>query len=165
MKHRYLVLLLSLVVLISGCLPAPHYQKQYGIPQNKWRYDFQPKFKFEITDANAKYRTYFIIQHTEAYPYSNLWMWWYIKTPGDNFIKKERVQVTLAEPTGKWMGRGLGAIYEERILIDLGDSVHLKKPGMYEIVMEQNMRINPLPEILHVGLRIEKISKSNLGGK
>jgi hypothetical protein len=33
------------------------------------------------------------------------------------------------------------------------------KPGVYELMFEQNMRMNPLPEILQVGLRLEKVDK------
>lgn len=143
--------------LLSGCLPSPFYQKQEAIPKNAWNFTFRPVFKFDISDSTARYYPFIIIQHTQAYAYSNLWLWLYIKTPGDSIIKKERLNLTLAAPDGKWLGRGLGAVYEERIPINLGDSVHLKKPGTYEIALEQNMRKNPLPEILHVGLRIQKV--------
>ncbi len=83
----------------------------------------------------------------------------YIKSPGDSIIKKERVNVVLASPTGKWLGRGFGTIYEERVVLALGDSVKFNRKGTYEIALEQNMRVNPLPEILHVGLRVEKFGQ------
>jgi hypothetical protein len=50
----------------------------------------------------------------------------------------------------------MGEIYEQRMPISLGDSVNLSRPGTYEVTLEQNMRINPLPDVLHVGLRVEK---------
>jgi gliding motility-associated lipoprotein GldH len=84
-------------------------------------------------------------------------MWVYIKTPGDSVIKKERVNIILAEATGKWLGRGMGEIWEQRMQLNLGDSINFYRKGTYEISLEQNMRINPLPDILHVGLRVEKI--------
>ncbi len=83
-------------------------------------------------------------------------MWMYIKTPGDSIATKARINITLAEASGKWLGRGMGEIFEQRMPISLGDSVNLSKAGTYEVVIEQNMRINPLPEVLHVGLRVEK---------
>ena len=155
--RRYLLLVLLIGLALGGCIPSPYYQKQEPIPQNQWAYSFSPVFKFDITDTTAHYRTSFIIQHTQAYPYSNLWMWLYIKTPGSPNIKKERVNVILADPTGKWKGRGMGAIYEERVYLDLGDSVKFDRTGTYEIRLEQNMRVNPLPEVLHVGMRVEMV--------
>ena len=160
MRHIFLLALLF-SCFFAGCLPSPFYQVQEAIPQNEWKYDFRPKFKFEITDTDAFYQPYFIIRHSEAYPYCNLWMWMYIKTPGDSLIKKERVNVTIAGPEGKWLGRGMGAVYEERVKLYLGDSVMFNRKGTYEVVLEQNMRVNPLPEVLHVGLRVDKVTAAN----
>ncbi|NDC40301.1 MAG: gliding motility lipoprotein GldH [Chitinophagia bacterium] len=148
--------LLALSIGLSGCLPSPYFQKQEAIPNNAWNYNFKPVFRFNITDTSVSYRTYFIIQHTQAYPYCNLWLWLYIKTPGDSTIKRERLNLTMADATGRWLGRGMGAIYEERIGVNFGESVTFKRPGTYEIALEQNMRVNPLPEVLHVGLRVER---------
>lgn len=152
---RNLIFIIAVCLFFAGCLPSPYYQKQESIPQNAWNYNFTPVFKFDVLDTQAHYQPYFLIQHTQAYPYSNLWMWLYIKTPGSNTVRKERVNIVLADPAGRWKGRGMGAIYEERVYLDLGDSVTFNKPGTYEIKLEQNMRVNPLPEVLHVGLRIE----------
>jgi gliding motility-associated lipoprotein GldH len=140
-------------------MPSPYFQREEAIPQNAWAYDFKPSFKFNIADTNASYIPYFVIRHTEAYPYSNIYMWVYAKRPGDTTFHKTRVNIKLAENSGKWLGRGMGEIYEQYMPISLGEvdrKMFFKKTGTYEIKLEQNMRINPLPEILHVGIRIEK---------
>lgn len=155
-RIRIVAIFLLSCCLLAACMPSPHYQKQEAIPGNAWTYSFKPVFTFEITDTTAVYQPYFIIRHTQAYPYNNLWMWLYIKTPGDTVTTKARINITLSEPSGKWLGRGMGEIYEQRMLISLGDSVNLSRKGTYQITMEQNMRINPLPEVLHVGFRVEK---------
>ena len=148
--------LLLLVCLLAACLPSPYFQKEESIPRNEWSYNFVPTFKFDITDTTVNYQPSFIIQHTQAYPYSNIWIWVSVKTPGDSTTIKQRVNVVLAEPTGKWLGRGMGEIYEQRMKINL-DSVNFHHAGTYQVSLEQNMRINPLPEILHVGFRMEKV--------
>ncbi len=161
LKYVQIALVIVAATLFTGCLPAPPYfQKVYSIPQNQWSFNYKPVFKFEITDSNAVYKPYIVLKHSEAYQFSNLWLLLYIKTPGAKVIKQERVNLTLADPAGVWMGRGLGATFEERVYVDFGDSVKLKQPGIYEISMEQNMRVNPLPEILHVGLRVEQFKKN-----
>lgn len=159
---RLLSIFALFVFCAAGCIPAPYYQKQVAIPNNAWSYNYKPMFRFEVRDTSAKYRTYFIIQHTQAYPFSNLWMLAWIKAPGDTIAQKRRVQVTMADATGKWLGRGMGAIYEERIGILFGDDFTYNKPGTYEITLEQNMRVNPLNDVLHVGLRVEKGSTEGL---
>ena len=156
-KLHIFYFLLFTICFFCGCMPSPYYQKEETIPQNEWAYGFKPTFTFDITDTTGIYKTSFLIQHTQAYPYCNIWMWVYVKSPGDSVIKKERVDVMLAEATGKWLGRGMGEIWEQRMQLDLGDSVKFNRKGTYEISLEQNMRINPLPDILHVGLRVEKV--------
>jgi gliding motility-associated lipoprotein GldH len=156
MRLSRFILFIVLSCCMAACMPAPHYQDQKAIPGNAWNYNFKPKFTFTISDSTAQYQPYFIIRHTQAYPYNNIWMWMYIKTPGDTTATKARINIDLAEANGRWLGRGMGEIYEQRMPISLGDSVNLSRPGTYEVTLEQNMRINPLPDVLHVGLRVEK---------
>lgn len=155
--YRIILFILIGAVFLTGCLPSPVYQKQDSIPKNSWQYSYQPSFKFEITDTASLYNIYFLIRHTEAYPYSNVWLWIHTKAPGDTVFRKTRIEVPLAEHSGKWLGRGMGEIWEQRMPITQeGDTAILRKKGTWEIKLEQNMRINPLPEILQVGLRVEK---------
>ncbi len=144
--------------LISGCMESPFFQKDVTLPGYQWKYDYQPAFKVDIHDTAALYNLYFIIRHTEAYPYSNIWMWIYTKEPGDTSFQRTRIEIPLAEKSGKWLGRGMGEIWEQRMPITRNDApMTFKKSGTYEIRFEQNMRINPLPEVLQAGLRVEKL--------
>lgn len=149
-----------LLACFTSCIKSPYYQKEYSVPQNAWRYQFKPSFKFEITDTTSSYDLFFNIRHTEAYPFSNIWVWIYTKQPGDSTFQKSRIEIPLAEPSGKWMGRGAGEIWEQHMPLTAGDKAMVfKKTGTYEIRMEQNMRVDPLPEVLQIGLRVEKQSK------
>lgn len=158
MVHRFLVLIAFCAALgFAGCLPSPYYQKDQTIPRNQWTYQFKPKFKFEITDTTSTYNLYFIIRHTEAYPFSNIWMWVYTKQPGDSVATRSRIEIPLAEPSGKWLGKGMGEIWEQRLpMTKDGAPMVFNKTGTYEMQFEQNMRVNPLPEVLQIGLRVEK---------
>jgi gliding motility-associated lipoprotein GldH len=153
---RYSLIIFALLSIFTGCLPGPYFQKEESIPQNAWTYNFKPSFTFDITDTAAAYQPYFVIRHTQAYPYCNVWVWLYVTTPGDSIPKKERINVVLAESSGKWLGRGMGEIYEQRMRIKFSDSVKFNHKGTYQVTMEQNMRINPLPDVLHIGFRQEK---------
>lgn len=148
------------VLFIAGCIPSPYYQKDYTIPQGKWTSQFRPSFKFEITDTASTYNMYFLIRHTETYPYSNIWLHIYTRQPGDSAFKESRIEIPLADPSGKWLGKGMGEIWEHRMPMTGNDNaMFFAKPGKYEIKFEQNMRVNPLPEVLQVGLRIEKTGR------
>ncbi|GAA4456112.1 gliding motility lipoprotein GldH [Rurimicrobium arvi] len=169
-------LLLLPLFLIGGCVQSPYFQKTYDIPGNKWKLDYHPSFVLDIEDTTIHYNISFLIRHTNNYPYSNIWLKLGIKGPGDTTFTNTRVEVPLATPQGQWLGTGMGEIYEQRrmIVVDHNaipvtlDLVSLSensynnlfsKKGRYEIRLEHNMRDNMLPDVLQVGLRIEKSSK------
>lgn len=155
LKQR--VFIFAAVLLLSGCMESPVFQQQIAVPKNAWAYDFKPTFRFDIDDTVSDYKVYFLIRHTEAYPFSNIWLQLYNKQPGDSTFLKSRVEVPLAQNTGQWIGRGMGEIWEHRMPLTRDDApMRFKKAGRYEIRFEQNMRSNPLPEVLQVGLRVEK---------
>lgn len=152
-------LITALVLLsLNGCMPSAYYQKEVALKQFEWNYKEKPSFQFTITDTSAYYNLYFLIRHTEAYPFSNIWLLVHTKEPGDSVSELSRIEIPLAEQNGKWLGRGMGEIWEQRMPMTRNDApMVFKKPGTYQIVLEQNMRVNPLPEVLQVGLRVEKI--------
>ena len=155
------IVLVACAALFCGCIESPYYQKQHAVPQNSWDYKYMPTFEFEVTDTTSLYNVYFLMRHTEAYPFANIWMNIYTKQPGDTAFSKQRVNVPLAATAGpnngQWLGRGMGGIWEHKLRITHeGDTAILRKKGKYTFKFEQNMRINPLPEVLQVGLRIER---------
>lgn len=160
MYKKIFLLFCSVILLVSqGCIKSPFYQREEAVPASAWSYNFKPVFKINVTDTTAAYRTYFIFRHTEAYPFSNIWMWVYTRQPHDTAFQRSRINIQLTEPSGKWLGRGMGEIYEQYLPVSITDSsgALFKKKGEYEIKFEQNMRISPLPQVLHVGLRVEKV--------
>jgi gliding motility-associated lipoprotein GldH len=156
LSRRLLLWSVLFSVIFSGCVPAPYYQRSETVPGAAWEYGFRPRFAIEILDTTAQYKTYFLIRHTQGYPYNNIWLLISTKGPGDKQARKERVNVVLAEPSGKWMGRGMGEVWEQRMVMQLQDSTLFRRRGTWEISVEQNMRVNPLPEIIDAGIRIER---------
>lgn len=167
---------LLLLMLLSGCVSSPYYQKSYNIPNNKWAQDFKPNFVVDIEDTSVHYNIYLIIRHTNLYAYSNIWLWVSVKQPGATTFTRTRIEIPLANLQGRWLGEGTGELYEQRRMIVLNHNEipltdalvslseqsidHLfGKKGRYEIRLEQNMREQSLADVLHIGLRIEKSSK------
>lgn len=163
---RFLPLLL-LLLIFAACQPSPQYQKHVTIPSKGWQYDYQPSFQVNITDTTAPYQLFLVIRHTNAYPFSNIWLRLRTQQPGDSSFQEERYEVTLASPTavlpdgslsGGWLGRGMGEIWEQRMALnDAQHPVYFKQAGTYVFKLAQDMRLNPLPEVLQVGLRLEKL--------
>src|ERR1051325_1586329 len=97
LPKRYLLLPLT-ACLLAACRPSPQYQDHVTIPKYAWTYDFRPTFSFNITDTQAAYQLFFLIRHTDAYPYNNIWLMMDTKGPGDStFTTHSRVELPLAD--------------------------------------------------------------------
>lgn len=177
-RFQQLLAAVGITLSVASCMPSPYYQQSYSVPGSAWGYNFAPGFRFELPDTSANYDTYFIIRHTKAYPYSNIWVKLNVKRPGDSTFNSVRLELPLTAPSGQFGGRHMGEIYEQRCQFTLDQIIGISKQansildqklvvsvqgkpvmsqkGIYEIKIEQDMRENPLPEVLQVGLRIER---------
>ena len=82
---------------------------------------------------------------------SNLYMYVHVKGPGGQHYK-DTVNMLLAEPDGRWIGKGTGKLRELRLLYR--KQVVFSEPGEYTFSLEQAMRREKLP-VTDIGLRIE----------
>jgi gliding motility-associated lipoprotein GldH len=132
-----------------------------SIPGSAWSSSYRPEFRFEVDDTTSAYQLFFLIRHTDAYPFNNIWLRMDVKAPGDTAFSQNRMEVPLAERAGphagKWIGRGIGEIYEQRIPLTnaLSPTLFYKK-GTYTVRLTQDMRTDPLPEVIQVGILLEK---------
>ncbi|MFN3875215.1 MAG: gliding motility lipoprotein GldH, partial [Flavobacteriales bacterium] len=63
----------------------------------------------------------------------------------------------LADPAGRWLGKGTGFIFASRhakVLYRWGNT--FPASGRYTMRIEQAMRDNPLPGVIDVGVSIER---------
>ena len=67
---------------------------------------------------------------------------------------RDTIECILADNSGKWLGEGSGDIWDNQILFKKG--VRFRKTGTYRFTLEQAMRVENLPLIMDVGMRIEK---------
>ena len=151
-------LALLLTLLIASCRPSPQYQDHYNIPGSAWDAGYRPQFNFRIDDTAAAYQLFLLIRHTDAYPFSNIWVNMESRAPGDSAWGRTRVEIPLAAPSGRWLGRGAGALWEQRVAINPpAQPAFFPKSGEYTVRLSHDMRRNPLPEVLTIGLRLEKL--------
>lgn len=106
-----------------------------------------------INDTISKHNFYINVRHNSDYQYSNLFLFVRMVLP-DKRIAIDTVECTLATPEGKWLGSGLGDIYDTQILYRR--NFVFPQSGNYQFFISQAMRIDPLINIKEVGLRIEK---------
>lgn len=151
------ILLLSVVSSwLTACATIDVFEKNTPIPKHQWQYSMQPLFDFNINDTAAYYNVYVLLRHTDAYRYNNIWINVGSKFSRDT-MQYRRLDIPLGSDAGGWEGTGVGDIWEVRKSITQGP-VKFNKIGNYTFSVAQVMRENPLPEIISVGIRVEKVN-------
>jgi len=156
-KSQIFLILLALIACDSNRI----FEKNSSINQNVWSLSQAPTFQYHNTDSITNANLFLNVRHTSQYPFSNLWTFVYTTSPkGHTTI--DTVECLLAQKDGKWLGSGLGDIWDLQTKIG---TIDLKEIGLYEFKVEQAMRhgslakIEHLPGVMEVGLRIEHQNK------
>lgn len=144
---------LFVAVFFNSCNSNRVFEENKEIPKNNWDYNTRLSFKVNIEDTVAMYNMYINVRNAGFYRFSNLFL--FINTGLPNgIITRDTVEITLASPEGKWLGDGLGDIYDNRYLFR--KQFKFPMAGEYTFDLIQAMRVNPLPGIMDAGIRIEK---------
>jgi gliding motility-associated lipoprotein GldH len=98
---------------------------------------------------------YIVLRHTDAYRYNNIWLNVGTQSPGDT-TRYQKFDLQLGTDATGWEGTGMDDIWEVRKLITNGP-VRFNKAGNYKFTIAHIMRENPLPNIMNIGLRVEKV--------
>lgn len=146
-----------LLFVFGSCIRSNVYEKNVSIPFNQWHSTDKQSFDFRISDTSATYQLYFTMRHTDAYPFANLWLNVRSNLPGESGDSAVKIEIPLAQADGKWLGRGMNEIWEHRMpLSRSGKAIKFNRSGNYHIELQQIMRSDPLPEVMSVGIRLEK---------
>lgn len=131
------------------------FEKNVAIPGHAWESSFAPRIGFTINDTASSYHIFIVIRHTDAYRYNNIWVKLKSTAPGDSIATVQQFNLPLATQN-RWTGTGMDDLFEHRILL-YRHPVRFTRPGAYTVTLEQVMRENPLPHVMNVGLRLEKV--------
>ena len=151
---RYLHLL-CISLFTYSCTTVGLYERTAIMPKQQWQSTFHPTFTFTIQDTNSLYHIYITIRHTDMYAYNNIWINVGTASPNDS-IKYQALNLILANNTTGWFGTGMDDIFEHRVRIT--KTPMLLKKGLYTFVLAPLMRVDPLPHILNIGIRLEKVN-------
>jgi gliding motility-associated lipoprotein GldH len=146
-------LLMLMVLLFSGCDRKRIFEQNQAIANNLWSSNNILKFSVDIADTVSSNNFYVNVRNADGYPYSNLFL--FIKTTFPNGkMVTDTMECVLADEKGKWLGSGMGDIYDNRI--PFKRNVRFPMSGKYTFELQQGMRLDTIPLIMDMGLRIEK---------
>lgn len=145
--------LIFIILFLSSCDSNVVFEENKKFPENRWEQKNNIVFTTEIKDTLTPHNIYLNVRNAGGYQFSNLFVFFTTQTPTG---KRERdtVELTLADPSGKWLGEGLGDIWDNRLLFK--DNFLFPEKGVYTFTLEQAMRFDPLPQLMDIGIRIER---------
>lgn len=146
---------LWLLVALSACDTNRLVDVFEPVEGGAWHYEDVKSIRLSVTDTVSLHNFYLNLRHEGTYEWRNLYLRLKFTSPNAD-TAVQLLSVPLADASGKWLGSGLGDMYEVQHLFKEG--IQFKQVGEYTIELEQHMRVNPLPGVLDVGLRIEKAS-------
>jgi gliding motility-associated lipoprotein GldH len=157
--HNALILAL-IMLLLASCNKDVVYSQYERIDENVgWSKNKLLKFEYDSKDTNQLYDVYINVRNAESYPFRNLFMFLHTTYPSGKKTT-DTIECILADERGKWLGSGMGDLYDNSILFK--KNAHFRETGKYTFEFEQAMRyadknsIDPLPLIMDVGITIEK---------
>lgn len=154
--NKTLSLLLGYALLgtlfLTSCGKSAFYEDNQHLASDTWKQGDTMQFVVEVTDTLHYFDFYLNVRNTAAYRYRNLYLFINTKFPGGG-ISRDTVQCILAAADGRWYGKGMGKIKDNRILFK--KAVRFPHAGTYLIGIQQAMREVQLDGISDMGIRIE----------
>lgn len=137
-----------------SCESPSTYEENIGLDQGGWLYKDTITFKADIQEIAPKYDVFVNVRHSNEYPNSNLWIK-ILTTLPDGTKRLDPVNIPMADPTGKWYGQGFGSVLSNEIQIQ--QNAIFAQKGIYQFQLIQDMRINPVKELIDIGLKIDEV--------
>ncbi len=148
-----LLVLMGIFLFFTACDPNRVYEKYQKIDKNGWHQDSIADFPVNITDTISRYNLYVNIRNKGSYPNSNLWLFMTISPPKGKSLK-DTTEFILADLHGKWVGKGLGDMYDSQHLYK--KNIFFPSSGIYHFRIQHGMRETLLSGIRDIGFRVEK---------
>ena len=144
----------AFILTVIACNDGGDFGEYKTIPHATWHRDSVVVFQIPVTDTVQNHNLYVNVRNDINYKYSNLWLFVEIIQPGVSQTVIDTFEVTLADPTGKWLGHGFGGIKTTENLFR--SNVYFPVSGTYNIQIKQGMRGKLLEGITEIGFQVKK---------
>lgn len=145
--------LLLLVLSLYSCDSSKVYDEYVNIPEEGWMVEDTIKFDIEVPKGEQQLYNYVLgLRNNNEYLYANIFFYVTIVNPAGE-QSTDTLQYLLAEPTGKWLGTGLGEIKHNLLVYKEEQKL---AAGMYSVYVVHGMRDKNILGIEDVGFRLER---------
>jgi gliding motility-associated lipoprotein GldH len=143
-------LLLSFILL--SCNNNRLFEEVQSIDNSGWEKSDVKKFTIAISDTATAYDIFLHLRNKTTYDNSNLWLFVNTSAPNGDKIT-DTLEFMLADPSGHWLGKGLGSI--NSMLIPYKINIRFPYRGIYTFEFQQGMRDDVLEGIIDIGMRVQ----------
>lgn len=148
--------ILFLALLFPRCRNIDVTEQVDSLPGHLWYKTHKVVIELQVKDS-AMHNLYFILRHTQKFPYTNLLANLTIEDSAKHILENMKLNLPLIKKDGNWSGKNMDDLYDHRIKID--KPVFLQK-GIYRFILQHEMKENSLPYVLDAGIEIRKTTGS-----
>ncbi len=152
-KNLVIISFSILILSITACDKSKVYDNSKALENAQWNYQKYIKFDVTIDDTISLHRFFINIRNNNEYEYSNIYLFLTTSLPNGK-KSQDTLLCYLADDKGKWLGKGLGDIKDNQLL--LKDNLRFPLKGTYSFTLKQAMRKDNINGIADIGIRIEK---------
>jgi gliding motility-associated lipoprotein GldH len=148
------ILFIGLLLLFS-CNQRSVFSDYKALKASKWPQDSILRFDMTVPDSTKIYNLFLNVRNEGRYPFSNLWLFVKIIPPKGKVLN-DTIELSLASPEGKWLGYGLGDLYDMKY--PYKQATFFPSAGYYRFEVRQGMRTDDgvLKGIRDFGITLEK---------
>jgi gliding motility-associated lipoprotein GldH len=155
MSNRIIIFLISILGL-AACNEGVLVNEFHKLNTDGWNYEEVVSDTFNVSKTHHYHQIFANLRITSDYNYSNIHLKISLTYP-DSTQTERVIPITLSDKKGKWTGSGMGNILTYQVPI-MG-KLEFKEKGKYTIAVEQYMRIENLPHVVSVGIKVEQLEE------
>jgi gliding motility-associated lipoprotein GldH len=149
----------AILILLFSCDSKRVFEDNVEFRERNWKINEPVQFDFKINDSTKKYNVLMNIRNSLDYPYARIFVNYDLLNKDSISLSKKMVaEFLFDQKTGKPFGTsGIGDIYDHQFSILKNYS--FQKGGIYRMTLNQFMRMDTIPGILAVGVRVETVEE------
>ncbi|MCR9251916.1 MAG: gliding motility lipoprotein GldH [bacterium] len=155
------LLLVSAFISITSCGgPDKVFEDYSNIVKESWHQDSLVSFDINIDQVEQPLNLGVTLRYGLTYAYTNVYINYRVTKEDGTLVKSELEEVVLFDPkTGKPLGSGMSDVFD--IESNFLESYNFPEAGKYAVSFQQYMRVEELPDIVSVGLKVTESGVSN----
>ena len=147
------LILLFIASFYTACDEQTVYHSFQSLPTEGWQRNDTLFFNVSVADSATLYNVSVEVRNRNNYPYQNLPLLIYYDSPEIPNIKRDTLELRLADNAGIWLGDGWGGLYQSTLPAGF---IRIGKAGEYRFKIIHLLPDEVLPGINDVGIKLKR---------